>query len=218
MMRRALATGFVAVLTVAGCADSEPDPPAPVAASSPEPAGHGSLGRIYAALTSSGTDYQPAASTLALAQRSELVAEGIATGVRAGRSIGDPELGLPPRTTVLLDVAVDRTHRGPRQQRVLVELSAEGLTAAQVSAALPDRMRVLVYARPAGAPDVGEKVISTSAEWRSVPQVWQPVNPQGLLFAYAGEVIAPLDDRRFPGLPVSAFHPSSKPFPQGREV
>ena len=210
-----LAGACLALLALAGCGTSEPA--APVAASTPS-AEHGSLSRIYATLASTGTDYQPAASTLALARRSGLVAEGVATGVRPGRTIGDTELDLPPRTTVLLEVAVDRTHRGAHQQRVLVELPGEGLTAAQFAAALPDRMRVVVYARPAAAPDVGEKVIATSAEWRSVPRVWQPVNPQGLLFAYSGEVIAPLDDKRFPGVPVSAFQPSSKPYPQGREV
>jgi len=215
-MRRALATGFVALVTLAGCGNAEPAPPAPVAASSPSPAEHGSLARIYAALASSGTDYQPAASTLALARRSGLVAEGVATGVRAGRSIGDPELGLPPRTTVLLEVAVDRAHRGPRQQRVMVELPGEGLTAAQFAAALPDRMRVVVYGKPAARPDVGEKVLATSPEWRSAGQVWQPVNPQGLLFGYSAEVIAPLDDRRFPGVPLTAFRPSAKPYPAGQ--
>ena len=204
-MHRSMTTAAagLAVLTMTACGAG--DPPAP----------ERSLNAVYALVASTGIDYEPQRTTRGLAARSALVVEGTVAGVSEGRSIGDPELDLPPRSTVLLRVSVQETHKGTRQQAVLVELPSEGSTAADFAAVLPSDLRVLVYAVPARGPNPGEQVVTVSPEWRAAARVWQPTSPQGLVVSDGTAVLTPLNDLRFPGTTLAAFRPAAGPYPPG---
>ncbi len=169
-MHRSMTTAAagLAVLMMTACGAG--DPPAP----------ERSLNAVYALVASTGIDYEPQRTTRGLAARSALVVEGKVAGVSEGRSIGDPELDLPPRSTVLLRVSVEETHKGTRQQAVLVELPSEGSTAADFAAVLPSDLRVLVYAVPARGPNPGEQIVTVEprvARRRSGLAADEPAGP-----------------------------------------